>query len=97
MAGSVRFVYLNRSKNLDRLWLVQFFSSSSSSKYRRMFPTFKISVSGLEPHARYIFMMDIVPADDHRYKYNNSEWNITGKAEPHTPGRYFVVVVVIVF
>ncbi len=32
--------------------------------------------------------MDIVPADDNRYKYNNSEWNITGKAEPHTTGRY---------
>lgn len=52
-----------------------------------MFPTFKISVLGLEPQAKYILMMDIVPADDHRYKYNNSEWNITGKAEPHTPGR----------
>jgi hypothetical protein len=57
------------------------------SIFRRMFPTFKISVLGLEPQAKYILMMDIVPADDHRYKYNNSEWNITGKAEPHTPGR----------
>lgn len=57
---------------------------------RRMFPTFKISISGLEPHAKYILLMDIVPADDNRYKYNSSEWNVTGKAEPHTSGRFYV-------
>ena len=57
---------------------------------RRMFPTFKISISGLEPQAKYILLMDIVPADDNRYKYNNSEWNVTGKAEPHTSGRFYV-------
>ncbi|CAF0882995.1 unnamed protein product [Brachionus calyciflorus] len=57
---------------------------------RRMFPTFKISISGLEPEAKYILLMDIVPADDNRYKYNNSEWNVTGKAEPHTQGRFYV-------
>ena len=55
---------------------------------RRMFPTFKFSITGLEPQSKYIILMDIVPADDNRYKYNNSEWNITGKAEPHTTGRY---------
>jgi hypothetical protein len=53
-----------------------------------MFPTFKFSITGLEPQSKYIILMDIVPADDNRYKYNNSEWNITGKAEPHTTGRY---------
>lgn len=57
---------------------------------RRMFPTFKINISGLEPHAKYILLMDIVPADDNRYKYNSSEWNVTGKAEPHTSGRFYV-------
>ena len=57
---------------------------------RRMFPTFKINISGLEPHAKYILLMDIVPADDNRYKYNSSEWNVTGKAEPHTTGRFYV-------
>ncbi|RNA12889.1 T-box -like isoform X1 [Brachionus plicatilis] len=57
---------------------------------RRMFPTFKASISGLEPHAKYILLMDIVPADDNRYKYNSSEWNVTGKAEPHTGGRFYV-------
>jgi hypothetical protein len=54
---------------------------------RRMFPTFKVNVTGLEPQTKYILLMDIIPYDDSRYKYNNSEWNITGKAEPHTSNR----------
>jgi T-box protein 2 len=55
-----------------------------------MFPTIKVSVSGLEPNAKYIFLVDVVPADNNRYKYNNSEWNVTGKAEPHTSGRFYI-------
>ncbi|XP_070572384.1 T-box transcription factor TBX20-like [Ptychodera flava] len=57
---------------------------------RRMFPTFRASVSGLDPHAKYIMLMDIVPVDDTRYKYHNSEWVVTGKAEPHMPGRLYI-------
>lgn len=57
---------------------------------RRMFPTFKINITGLEPQAKYILLMDVVPADDNRYKYNNSEWHVTGKAEPHTHGRFYI-------
>ncbi len=56
---------------------------------RRMFPTFKINITGLEPHSKYILMMDIIPTDENRYKYN-SEWNVTGKAEPHTHGRFYI-------
>jgi len=57
---------------------------------RRMFPTFKINITGLEPQSKYILMMDVIPADENRYKYNNSEWNVTGKAEPHTHGRFYI-------
>ena len=57
---------------------------------RRMFPTFKISITGLEPQSKYILLMDVIPADENRYKYNNSEWNITGKAEPHSIGRFYI-------
>ena len=57
---------------------------------RRMFPTFKVSLEGLDPHAKYILLMDIVPMDDCRYKYHNSEWVVTGKAEPHMPGRLYI-------
>ena len=51
----------------------------SSIFIRRMFPTFKVSLQGLDPHAKYILLMDIVPVDDNRYKYHNSEWVVTGK------------------
>jgi hypothetical protein len=57
---------------------------------RRMFPTFKINITGLEPQSKYILLMDVVPIDDNRYKYNNSEWNVTGKAEPHSFNRFYV-------
>ena len=55
-----------------------------------MFPIMKVSVSGLDPHAKYILLVDIVPLDDCRYKYHNSEWVVTGKAEPHMPGRLYI-------
>jgi len=48
-----------------------------------MFPTFKVSITGLEPTSKYIVYMDVVPVDSHRYKYHNSQWIITGAAEPH--------------
>ena len=58
--------------------------------YRRMFPVIKISVSGLEPNAKYIIVMDIVPVGDNRYKFHDSEWVVTGKAEPALPGRLYI-------
>ena len=52
--------------------------------FRRMFPTYKVSLTGLEPTSKYIVYMDVVPVDNHRYKYHNSQWMITGAAEPHS-------------
>ncbi|XP_050691379.1 T-box transcription factor TBX6-like [Eriocheir sinensis] len=57
---------------------------------RRMFPTVKMSVSGLEPNTKYFVLMDIVPADDSRYKFQGKEWVVAGKAEPHMPGRLYI-------
>jgi len=57
---------------------------------RRMFPVIKVSIAGLNPKLKYILVMDIVPVDDNRYKYHNSDWTIAGKAEPHMPGRLYV-------
>jgi hypothetical protein len=57
---------------------------------RRMFPVIKMSVSGLEANTKYIIVMDIVAIDDNRYKFHDSEWVVTGKAEPHLPGRLYV-------
>ncbi|KAF6729784.1 T-box transcription factor TBX5 [Oryzias melastigma] len=57
---------------------------------RRMFPSYKVKVIGLNPKTKYILLMDIVPGDDHRYKFADNKWSITGKAEPAMPGRLYV-------
>lgn len=36
-----------------------------------MFPAFKVRVSGLDKKSKYILLMDIVAADDCRYKFHN--------------------------
>jgi T-box len=36
-----------------------------------MFPQMKFRVSGLDPKAKYILLLDIVAADDLRYKFHN--------------------------
>ncbi|KFP03749.1 T-box transcription factor TBX5, partial [Calypte anna] len=58
--------------------------------HRRMFPSYKVKVTGLNPKTKYILLMDIVPADDHRYKFADNKWSVTGKAEPAMPGRLYV-------
>lgn len=45
-----------------------------SSFRRRMFPSFKVKVTGLNPKTKYILLMDVVPADDHRYKFADNKW-----------------------
>ncbi|KAI6214572.1 hypothetical protein M3Y94_00284300 [Aphelenchoides besseyi] len=49
---------------------------------RRMFPGFKVKIKGLDPKSKYYVMMDIVPVDQHRYKFHNSKWGLAGKADP---------------
>lgn len=49
--------------------------------YRRMFPPYKVKATGLDKRAKYILLMDIVAADDCRYKFHNSRWMIAGKVE----------------
>ena len=49
---------------------------------RRMFPVIKCSVSGLNPDDNYAVVMDVVPAGENRFKFHDSEWVVTGKAEP---------------
>lgn len=64
------FVYLKLNKNV--------FSSIyfENSFYRRMFPSFKVKVTGLNPKTKYILLMDVVPADDHRYKFADNKWYV---------------------
>ncbi|XP_018586470.1 T-box transcription factor TBX4-like [Scleropages formosus] len=55
-----------------------------------MFPSFKVKVSGMDPKAKYILLVDIIPADGHRYKFSECKWVVAGQAEPATPSRLYV-------
>lgn len=57
---------------------------------RRMFPPFKVRVSGLDKRAKYILLMDTVAVDDCRYKFHNSRWMVAGKADPEMPKRMYI-------
>uniref|UniRef100_A0A8C9F4Z7 T-box transcription factor 4 n=1 Tax=Pavo cristatus TaxID=9049 RepID=A0A8C9F4Z7_PAVCR len=57
---------------------------------KRMFPSYKVKVTGMNPKTKYILLIDIVPADDHRYKFCDNKWMVAGKAEPAMPGRLYV-------
>lgn len=72
---------INRTQRTDSPW--ETFPSSllylcTSFFYRRMFPSYKVKVTGLNPKTKYILLMDIVPADDHRYKFADNKWYARG-------------------
>ena len=39
-----------------------------------MFPALKMELHNLNPNSFYVLLMDLVPVDKHRYKYQNSKW-----------------------
>lgn len=59
---------------------------------RRMFPTVRVSFTGLDPDTKYSVLMDIVPVDNKRYRYayHRSSWLVAGKADPPLPTRFYV-------
>ncbi|KAI9575514.1 hypothetical protein GQX74_015690 [Glossina fuscipes] len=61
-----------------------------SENVKQMFPQMKFRVSGLDAKAKYILLLDIVAADDYRYKFHNSRWMIAGKADPEMPKRMYI-------
>lgn len=52
-------------------------SRSSSRLYRRMFPTFQVKIFGMDPMADYMLLMDFLPVDDKRYRYESHPWRDT--------------------
>lgn len=58
--------------------------------YRQMFPQMKFRVSGLDPKAKYILLLDIVAADDLRYKFHNR--SVQGAI--NVPFNYLPIVVI---
>ncbi|XP_026195850.1 T-box-containing protein TBX6L-like [Anabas testudineus] len=57
---------------------------------RRMFPHCSVSISGLQPFANYVIMMDMVPVDSFKYKWKKEQWEVAGKAEPQPPCRTYM-------
>ncbi|XP_039987162.1 T-box transcription factor TBX1-A [Xiphias gladius] len=56
---------------------------------RRMFPTFQVRISGMDPAAEYVLLMDFIPVDDKRYRYafHSSSWLVAGRADVAAPSR----------
>ncbi len=57
---------------------------------RRMFPAVRVSVSGLNSSAKYNMVVDIVSADDDRYKFQGGKWIVNGKADIHFSDRGYL-------
>ncbi|GAB0096236.1 Transcription factor, T-box [Sergentomyia squamirostris] len=57
---------------------------------RRMFPSVRVTLSGLEEDASYCLMVEMVPIGDCRYKFSGSQWVPAGGAEPQSPQRMYL-------
>ncbi|KAF3848849.1 hypothetical protein F7725_015346, partial [Dissostichus mawsoni] len=57
---------------------------------RRMFPHCSIRLSGLQPFANYVVMIDMVPADSFKYRWKKEQWEVAGKSEPQPPCRTYM-------
>ncbi|NXU67746.1 TBX10 factor, partial [Horornis vulcanius] len=58
---------------------------------RRMFPTFQVKLSGLDPLADYVLLMDFIPLDDKRYRWgggSGGRGRDLGVLSPSLPCRY---------
>lgn len=56
-----------------------------------MFPTLRVSFTGIRSDQRYAVLLDIVPVDNKRYRYayHRSSWLVAGKADPPAPCRIY--------
>ncbi|XP_076856849.1 T-box transcription factor TBX6 [Brachyhypopomus gauderio] len=61
-----------------------------TKKGRRMFPQLKVKLSGLNPSLRYILLLDIIPVDSSRYRFQDDNWQVVGGAEARLPDRVFI-------
>uniref|UniRef100_A0A8C6SQ27 T-box transcription factor 3b n=1 Tax=Neogobius melanostomus TaxID=47308 RepID=A0A8C6SQ27_9GOBI len=57
---------------------------------RRMFPPLRLRCSGLEPKSKYMVLLDIVSADESRYKFHQGRWAVAGQADPEMPKRMYI-------
>ncbi|XP_062269294.1 T-box-containing protein TBX6L-like [Platichthys flesus] len=86
--GSIRMVLENADlwKSFDQIGTEMIITKHG----RRVFPHCSVSLTGLQPFANYIVMMDMVPVDSFKYKWKKDQWEVAGKAEPQPPCRTFM-------
>uniref|UniRef100_A0A8C5MW26 T-box transcription factor 22 n=1 Tax=Leptobrachium leishanense TaxID=445787 RepID=A0A8C5MW26_9ANUR len=50
---------------------------------RRMFPSVRVKVKGLDPSKQYYIAMDVIPVDSKRYRYvyHSSQWMVAGNTD----------------
>ncbi|CAG5121710.1 unnamed protein product [Candidula unifasciata] len=58
-------------------------------KAERIFPAYKVRLSGLDKKSKYFLVLDIMAVDDCRYKFHNGKWTVAGKADPEMPRRCY--------
>ncbi|CRL06653.1 CLUMA_CG019611, isoform A [Clunio marinus] len=51
---------------------------------RRMFPSMRVSISGLDNDQNYCVLLEMVPVADCRFKFSGSQWVPAGGAEPQS-------------
>lgn len=47
-----------------------------------MFPGFSVAISGLRQKVKYTMKLEVVLADNHRFKFLNARWLAVGTSEP---------------
>eukprot|EP00108_Taenia_solium_P010166 TsM_000346600 transcript=TsM_000346600 gene=TsM_000346600 len=52
---------------------------------RCIFPTLNVSVEGLKADKTYTFFLDLMPKDQHVYKYQSGRWHPSGSTKPYPP------------
>ena len=57
-----------------------------------MFPSLRVSFSGIQAKEMYYVLMDIVGVDQKRYRYvyHRSSWQVSGKANLPLPSRMYL-------
>lgn len=82
---------LSNSISFFNRWLIDISNILSFFCYRRMFPTLRVSFTGVQGTGRYAVLLDIVPVDGKRYRYayHRSSWLVAGKADPPAPARLY--------
>lgn len=69
--------------NLILLPLMEF-NAFNALYNRRMFPSMRISISGLDNDQNYCVLLEMVPIADCRFKFSGSQWVPAGGAEPQS-------------